>query len=247
MLVFNSLDPFPSFDPSQLKQSENFAHSAACDQWLGLNVNAIEANLVKTGCRLRAPQASGEKQLIWIGLEPQMLLTPFSEIRWMLEKLAPKAGDRIVDFGAAYGRMGFVLARHFAKCEFVGYEYVGERVQDGKKALARFGASRARLEHADLTSDDFKIPDAQIYFIYDFGTPKAIEKILYRLRRSGNPEARIVCRGRHCRYLIEQNHSWLVNAFPQEPERRLTIYAYRNSSRVNHQSQSDSGRLSGQL
>ena len=225
MIPFLPSAPFPIVDPSRVKQSEAFAHAASCDRWLDLRVDRIEAELAQTGCRLRAPQASGEKQQIWIGLEPQMLLTPYTEIRWLLEKLETKSRATVVDLGAAYGRMGFVMARHYPEATFIGYEYVGERVKEANRALEKFGAKKARVEHADLASNDFRLEHADVFFIYDFGTPKAIEKILYQLRKMAQKkEILLVVRGRHSRYMIDRNHSWLVDAFPADDESRVTVY-----------------------
>jgi Methyltransferase domain len=225
MIPFVASAPFPSIDPANVKQSEVFAHAAACDRWLDLRLEKIETELAQVGCRLRAPRASGEKQQIWIGLEPQMLLTPYTEIRWLLEKLALARQAKVIDLGAAYGRMGFVMARHFPQAEFIGYEYVGERVKEANRALTKFGAVRARVEHADLASNEFQLEQADVFFLYDFGTPKAIEKILYQLRKAALQKPfTLVVRGRHSRYLIDQNHGWLQDAYPLEDEGRVTIY-----------------------
>ena len=225
MLPFSAALPFPAIDPSSRQSGEIFAHSAACDRWLGFQIAKIEDHLAEVGCRSRAPQASGEKQLIWIGLDPQLLQTPYTEIAWLLQRINPHAGQTVVDLGAAYGRMGFVLHRLHSEVNFLGFEYVGERVQEGRRALAKFGATRARLEHVDLASHDFKPPIANFYFLYDFGSPKAIEKILYDLRNlSLTKNFVLIVRGRHARYIIDRNHSWLANAFPGEPEARVSIY-----------------------
>lgn len=225
MIPFLASAPFPIVDPSRVRQSEVFAHAEACDRWLDLRVSKIEAELASVGCRLRAPRASGEKQQIWIGLEPQMLLTPYTEIRWLLEKLKIKSTATVVDLGAAYGRVGFVMARHLPHATFIGYEYVGERVKEANRALEKFGAKKAHVEHADLASSDFHLDFADVFFIYDFGTPKAIEKTLYQIRKiAEKKEIVLVVRGRQSRYMIDRGHSWLVDAFPGDDEGRITIY-----------------------
>lgn len=226
MLRFMPSDPFPLLDLTLHSQGDLRAHSAQVDHWLGLRTHAAEAQLASRGCRERAPEASGEAQELWLGLDTQALLTPYCEIRAILERLAPRPGDTVIDLGAAYGRMAFVIERHFPGVRFVGFEYAGERVREGRRAFERAGLRHSCLEHADLASPNFDMPTAQIYFIYDFGTPKAIEKALYDIRRisQGGLAATVVCRGRHCRYLISNRHPWLHNAFPGEPEGRMTVY-----------------------
>jgi len=233
MVRFSPSDPFPLTDLAVHSQSDLRAHSARVDQWLGLRTREIETRLMARGCRERAPGASGEAQELWLGLDVQALLTPYCEIRAILERLKPRPGHTVIDLGAAYGRMAFVIERHFHGVRFAGYEYAGERVREGRRAFAQAGLKNSRLEHVDLTAGDFRPQTAQIYFIYDYGTPKAIEKTLYDLRRlSKETDAVIVCRGRHCRYLISTRHPWLINAFPGEPEGRISIYRTRPSRKA---------------
>ena len=122
--------------------------------------------------------------------------------------------------------MAFVIERHFPEMSFVGFEYVGERVTEARRALTAFGAVRSRVDHVDLTSSSFKMPAADVYFIYDYGTPAAIEKTLYDLRRATRGRVvTIVARGRVCRYAIESRHgAWLAKRNASEPESAVTVY-----------------------
>ncbi len=208
--------------------SEARDHAVGADRWLGLRVDEIEASLAKSGSRDPAPSTSGDKHQLWFGLSPRDLLTPYLEIRRSLAELKLTPGMTVVDLGAAYGRMGFVLHRHEPGVRFVGYEYVGERVRDGRKALDRFGAALAELHHADLTSPRLEISSADVYFVYDYGTPKAIEKTLFDLKKiSARKPITIVARGRTCRYAIESRHPWLTKWDPTAPEAAITIYRSR--------------------
>jgi hypothetical protein len=227
---FAARDPFPLLET--FSSSEARDHACDVDRWLGLRVDEIEATLTKTGSREPAPATSGDKHQLWFGLSPRDLLTPYLEIRKILAKLSLEPGRSVVDLGAAYGRMGFVLHRHEPGVRFVGYEYVGERVREGRRALEKFGAGLAELHHADLTSPKLQIASADVYFVYDYGTPKAIEKTLYDLRRISEQRAiTIVARGRTCRYAIESRHAWLEKADPLAPEDASTIYC--SSSHLN--------------
>lgn len=225
MLKFQASDPYPLLNGRSPSYSEILDHSAAVDAWHGLRVATIESELMGHGCRSRAPEASGEPQQLWLGLDTRSLLTPYTEIRSMLHRLAPPQGSSIADLGAGYARMGFVIGRHHADVEFIGYEYVGERVREARRCLARFNYESVKVEHADLSATTFRPEPADIYFIYDYGTPKAIEKTLHDLRRiSRERPLTIVGRGRHCRMAIETRHSWLMKKYPTEPEGRFTVY-----------------------
>ena len=232
MVRFERRDPFPFKDEGTYSKSEAKAHAREVDAYLGLRIDAIESRLNQAGSKRPAPDASGDHQQLWFGLDPQDLLTPYLELRSTLEAVSVLRGSgHVVDLGAAYGRMGFVIERHFPAMSFTGYEYVGERVLEGAEALNRFGAKRSRLEHADLTSRGFKLPTADVYFIYDYGTPTAIERTLFALKKLAETrEVLIVARGRHSRYAIESKHRWLAKLNPLAGERPITIYRSLASS-----------------
>lgn len=134
-------------------------------------------------------------------------MTLYVELRAILHQLIPQPGQTVVDLGAAYGRLGFIIGRHYRGVRFVGYEYAGERLEEGRRCLTRFVSKEHsrdfRLIHADLASKSLHLEEADIYFIYDFGALNVIEKILFDLRRLSNSRTiTVVGRGRHCRYLI---------------------------------------------
>jgi hypothetical protein len=227
MLSFERRDPFPLLPLPLHSTGAIRTHSVAVDQWLGLRIDEIEMKLNRTGSRSPAPDASSARQNLWFGLDPQDLLTPYLEIRDVLERLELQAGEVVVDLGAAYGRMGFVMARCFPGSVFVGYEFVGERVVEGRERLKFFGAGNARLFHADLTSKEFQLPAAAHYFIYDFGTDSAIETVLARLYRASRRSSfKVVARGRRAQYAIDANHPWLKRSNSQSPT-SYSIYESR--------------------
>jgi SAM-dependent methyltransferase len=225
MLQFHPNAPFPITAPGRHTKTEIAAHSSSVDEWLGMRVSAVETKLDREGCRMPPPNSSGEMQRLWFGLDPQELLTPYIELRFVLEKIAPKRGQTVVDLGAAYGRMAFVLARHFPDVDFVGYEYVGERILEARRAFERIDSKRVRLDHSDIAAHDFAPADADFYFIYDYGSDKALMKTLYDLRQiAARRRISIVARGRRSRYLIESQHLWLTNSFPSESLSNASVY-----------------------
>jgi precorrin-6B methylase 2 len=147
------------------------------------------------------------------------------ELRTWLEELKPKDGETVADLGAGYGRLGFILARHFPGVNFLGLELVTERVKEGAKALANFPAPNARLETANLLRAN--TPEADIYFIYDFGARESILKVLDDLKRiAKTANIRVVGRGRRVRDLIEREHPWLGSV--HQPVHGPHYSIYRN-------------------
>lgn len=205
------------------------AHAEKADAWLGFELSFTEKTLA-------APETKSEFADIetWRGLPVQSLLTPYTEIRWMLSLLSLRPGETACDLGCAYGRMAFVMHRHTPQNHFVGYEIEEARVIEGNRVLAkyldRFPApvgtiGRQVLLHQDLTAEDFILPDAAAYFIYDFGSAAAIEGILQKLKaRARERSIQVIGRGRRTRALIHANHPWLCEVNPAKHTENFSVY-----------------------
>ena len=204
-------------------------HSARVDEWLGLQTEMIEAQLTQAHDR---EKARDRDERYWIGLPAKALLTPYTELRSILERLHLTT-EKVVDLGAGYGRMGFVIARHFPSASFLGIEVVRERVSAGAKAFEKFmsrlsEASIVRsieIREGDLASDEFEWPAAKVYFLYDFGSPSAIEKVLQKLmEQSLKSPITVIGRGGATRDAIERRHAWLSQVKPPEHFPHYSIY-----------------------
>lgn len=224
MIAFRPDDPFPLLSSGSHSYADAQEHAEAVDAWLGLEVARTEERIVSRAGRESAPGADRGQQL-WIGLPPRALLTPYTELRLMLELLAPPPGSLLVDLGAGYGRMGFVLARHRPGSLFVGFERVEERVSEGTRALARAGCGQARLECRDLEARDFIPPRAFAYFIYDYGSREAIARTLRDLMTiAREAPIRVIGRGRATRDRIEREEPWLSQINTPEHHGNFSIY-----------------------
>lgn len=213
MLKFSSRNPFPLIrkNDKSITDARIRAHSDQVDAYLGMQIEQVEKKLRADGCRLEASTFPGKPQELWIGLAAKRFLTPYTEIRTILSLLKPKPGSTIVDLGAGYGRMGFVIGRHYPKNKFIGYEYVGERVKESRKCLKRLNHPLVKFRHADLSSLEFRPVTADYYFIYDYGTPEAISKTLIDLKKIAQEKPiTVVARGRDSRDFIERHHPWLT-------------------------------------
>lgn len=145
-----------------------------------------------------------------------MLLTPYSELFDLCSKLTLDPGSRIVDLGAGYGRLGFILGDHYPEVNFLGLEIVPERVEEGNLCLARRRCTRAELLVQDLTSDDFTLPEADVYFLYDYGKVAHIRKTLNQL--DAGQRFTLVARGKGVRSLISHEFPWLTSGEVQHEE-----------------------------
>lgn len=228
-LKFNENNLFPLVLEGSHSYADAQAHSSEVDRYLGLRVEAVEAALLEKSRKgsdmSQALSSQSTDVQDWIGLPSKALLTPYTEIRLLLERLRPATNSTVVDLGAGYGRMGFVIGALYPQLSFVGYELVSARVEEGNRVLRQFSYSNVVLTNQDLTAPDFVPLEAEVYFLYDFGTRSAIEKALRDLqsiaRRRG---ICVVGRGRASRDAIERDHPWLSQVHAAEHYAHYSIY-----------------------
>jgi hypothetical protein len=221
MIAFDPNDPFPLIDLDRVSYADQQAHSALVDEWLGLRIEQIESALLE---RFDREAARTRDERFWIGLPAKSLLTPYTEIRSLLETLNLKDGA-LIDLGAGYGRMGFVIARHCPNLNFTGIEVVTDRVREGSLALSKFSDRAIRLIEGDLSASDFVLPEADVYFLYDYGSSTAIEKTLCDLRdMSLKRSITVIGRGGASRDAIERRHGWLSQVRKPQHFAHFSIY-----------------------
>lgn len=225
MIRFNPDAPFPLLAAESHSYAEAQIHSAKVDSWLGMRTEAVELALNGPGPAGKVVDQETAIQQLWIGLPTRTLLTPYTEIRLILDQLAPPAGSTVVDLGAGYGRMGFVVGWHYPEVRFIGYELVDERVTEARRCLEEFAFPRVRMECADLNEASFRPESAEFYFLYDFGSRQAIDKTLDDLREIARSRAiTVVGRGRASRDAIERRNPWLSEVVAPEHYPHYSIY-----------------------
>lgn len=184
-------------------------HSKVIDKILGFKIQKTENNLLK---KYKAfyllEKVDGKRHFAgtqaWIGLHPQVLQTPYSELSKILS-LIRKNPKCLVDFGAAYGRVALVLNSFYPETEFIGYEIVKERIREGRRMLEKLNLdSKSQILHQDLLEEEFFIPEADVYFIYDFSDPQDVKKILKKLEsKAYHKPFQIIAKGKGVRSLIQ--------------------------------------------
>jgi hypothetical protein len=217
-IVFDLSDLFPVPSEDQT-YADAQRHSSEVDLCLGLRTKEIEEALYLNGSK-KPPDSQH-----WIGLPTQTLLTPYTELRKILSLLDLRPGDRVVDLGAGYGRMGFVLASHYPEVDFIGYEVVQERVIEAKRCLENRHCRRAVMYCEDLSAPGFEPVSAGFYFIYDYGSRSAVVKTLNDLQKIAKSRSiTVIGRGRLSRDLIEQETPWLSQVNASEHHGNFSIY-----------------------
>jgi hypothetical protein len=207
-------------------------HAHLVDKILGFRVKYIEEMLVAEA-RGFEPEGSHETWgpgmhngvQTWVGLELQTLQTPYSEIFRILQLLKIKPYQHIIDLGAAYGRMGIVMGGLYIKNQFTGFEYVRARVDEGNRIYKELGFSRVQLHTQDLFARDFELPEADVYFIYDYGQVEHIDHTLKQIEQVAHKRpVKIVVRGKFTRRIIADRHPWMELKYEGKLEELFSIY-----------------------
>lgn len=205
--VLNLVDEILNQSVSNYSQAKE--QSRKIDQLLGYQCESIEKDLINKNHSQYFLNCQEDRQL-WFGLDVQSLQTPYSEIREMLNYLKPHGQEMWLDLGAAYGRMGIVLSLFSAEIQFLGYEVVKERVAEGNRIYDLLNLPKARLIHEDLASESFVLPEADLYFLYDFGSKKDVYSLLEKLKKHSQKRSlRVIARGRGIKNWIYQENPWL--------------------------------------
>jgi hypothetical protein len=207
-------------------------HSNMVDKILGFRTKYVEEMLV-ADARGFDPEGSHETWgpkihngvQTWVGLDIQTLQTPYSECLRILQLLKIRPYQQVIDLGAAYGRMGIVIGGMFIKNSFTGFEYVKARVEEGNRVFKEMGFNRCQLIQQDLFSKDFELPEADIYFIYDYGQVDHINHTLNQIEKIAEKRpVKVVARGQFSRRIINDKHEWLDLKYEGKLEEHFSIY-----------------------
>lgn len=221
---------FDIYNPTLEQMRE---HAQDLDKLLGINVLNVEEQLLKQaqaicpqGSHKTWGQALHHGNQTWVGLSHQTLQTPYLELKEMCEILNPAPGTKMVDLGAGYGRMGLVLKLFYPEVHFLGHELVKERVKEGERILRSFNCHRAHLEEQDVASEEYVLPEAEFYFIYDYGTIAHFRKTLAQLEEVAKVKNfKLIARGKGIVSLILYEHPWLSQVYGPIHRERYSIFS----------------------
>lgn len=204
--VFADIKKIFAIEPEDLAAARH--QSSQIDDILGFHCGPIEDKLFNENL----DHIFSSKRQLWYGLDLQTMQTPYSEMVAMIKELSPQPGEKWVDLGAAYGRMGVVLGILKPLVYFVGYEYVPERVSEGNRIFSDWKLPQAKMHKADLSDSRFELEQADVYFLYDFGSKEDVYSILEQLRqRALNKSIKVIARGRAVKGWILADCPWLYD------------------------------------
>jgi hypothetical protein len=199
--LFDAENPYPLLPLERVELMSAKEHARQTDDWLGFQIEKVEVAVKEN--RFGEELAPFET---WAHISPQVFLTPYLELRYWLEKLNPAPASTVVDLGAGYGRLAFVLEHCFPGLRFIGVECVRARVEEFIRVSHIQNLKNSCMMLGDLTDEKFPLPFADIYFVYDCGTREAVEKVIARLGKEAKPGCKLLVRGlRACQSARDSN------------------------------------------
>ena len=114
-------------------------------------------------------------------------------------------GSSIVDLGSGFGRVGLVYSLLRPDIKFIGYEYVPHRVEVSSNAARSLDLeANLRFKVQDLSSQLFKIPIADVYYLYDPFTEETYQYVLKQITElSKKRKITVVTKGNARSWLTE--------------------------------------------
>lgn len=200
------------------------------DKILGFKIPKIEQKLLKKYQSYFHGDESGRKKRFegsqtWIGLHPQVLQTPYSEILSFCEILKEFNPKTIVDIGAAYGRIGIVMTTYFPEAKFIGYELIPQRLEEANRMFEVLELHNCCMIEEDLSKESFTPPAADVYFIYDFSDPLDIRKILTQVKEAtAGKQAFIIAKGEFIQPIIRRKYPEFVSILPEKVKMGWDIF-----------------------
>lgn len=117
----------------------------------------------------------------------------YSTIINALRILNPKSGSTIIDLGSGHGRLGFTIGILRPDISFIGYEYIDHRTESAKKIAVNFELTKSvQFITQNLADKNFKIPAADIFYLYDPFTESTYTHVLNQLAQISETKKIIV-------------------------------------------------------
>jgi len=202
--------------PEFFSNSSNISsreHSKTIDHILGFRIIRIERKLIQqfrsfhlhenVESNKKLHSDNGEVGESWVGLNPQVLLTPYNELYQIFDILKDYPIHSIIDIGCAYGRVGIVAKAFFPEVRFTGYEIVKKRITEANRISDRYDINLEILNQ-NVLDESFSLPEASIYFIYDFSHFLHIKTMLSIIEKKiGQHPFILVAKGENVRGIIQ--------------------------------------------
>ncbi len=208
----DSDDLFPLLSSIEGTYEAAKAHSRQVDALLGFEIEKTEKSITD-------PTAP------WFGLDSDVLQTPYTELRFMLARVNPSPGMKLVELGSGYSRLAHVLEAHHQGVLYEGIEIVPERAQEAIRVIRSRNLASASVRQGDLFGP-VGFPLGDVYFLYDLSSKiEASVQVVEALRRVALMRPiRVVARGLSSRQWIEREAPWLSQVVKPAHYGNFSVY-----------------------
>lgn len=210
--------------------------SQLIDKILEINTMNIENELLQIAMKAQPEGNMGtwgphlyDGSQTWLGIQAETLQTSYAEFFDIVKILKKHNLKKVIDLGAAYGRLGLVLNNLYyqdPEAAFLGYEIVEERTNEANRIFEMLGYMNCRCLSEDITKSDFHLPQADAYFIYDFSNPPHIKALLEKFSQIFfKKNLFLITRGEGVCSLIQQKFPLFYSNFKPFHDNKWTIYS----------------------
>lgn len=214
-----------NFNFSNTSSATDKEFSQELDYKLGFDINSVEEELCQLDLDNNKNYKMGNSRT-WVGLHPQIFQTPYPEIDNFFKRLSKYSIQNVVDLGAAYGRVGIVMQNYFPNAKFTGFEFISKRCDEGNRIFQALGIKNSTLVSQDILSEDFDLPKADLYFIYDFSDQNDQKVILDQLSQMMDHQRFfMVVRGKSMRSLIQYKYPEFYRGYTPFHSENWSIYS----------------------
>ena len=185
-------DPEGNSEGIDLSALDNYTFDAIADRILGYGDLSQIENVRKD----RMLESSSLDEASWSQpTSPDGYSSSYRPIKAILKASGMKDGDTFVDIGSSYGRVGCTVGVNFPNSRFLGFEIVRERVTEAQRVADFLQLHHVIYYHADVTADDFTIPEADWFFFFNPLNKEALVRILEKIYHSkGNREIHLIAK-----------------------------------------------------
>ena len=141
--------------------------------------------------------------------------TSYASILMALDRVQLPQAAKVVDLGSGYGRVGFAIGLLRPDLEITGYEYVPHRVDNANDVAKAAGLTNVHFITQDLAAADFKIPKADVFYMYDPFSRETYGYVLDQLIAMGRTTPiTVITKGRANDWVTDalKGHGWQTEA-----------------------------------
>lgn len=97
----------------------------------------------------------------------KIISTPPEQLKAISEYVDFQPGQSLVDIGSGHGDPAIVFGSLNPEMKITGYELVQAKVDGANQAAKNLGVDQAKFIQQDLSDADFRLPDADYYYMFN--------------------------------------------------------------------------------